>query len=294
MATQIAFLTETGLHHEQQHQELLYTDIKYNFALNPLHPVYTPSSLRSAVPTPAAQRWVCLPGGMMDIGNDNKNFCFDNETPVHPVYLAPFALASRLVTNEEYFQFIADGGYSTVSLWLADAWKTVQTEQWQAPLYWQHIDGVWHHSTLHGLQAVEMAAPVCHVSYYEADAYARWAGVRLPTEQEWEAAARDFPVSGNLVESGRLQPAPAAGDQDIEQLFGDVWEWTQSAYLPYPGFKAHDGSLGEYNGKFMANQMVLRGGSCFTAADHIRASYRNFFYPKDRWQMTGIRLARSI
>jgi len=278
-----------GLHHEQQHQELLLTDIKNLLALNPLRPAY--AQLAPAHPIAAApgEQWREFPAGMYNAGTDGANFCFDNETPRHRVFLDAFALASHPVTNGEYLEFIAAGGYEQAGLWLSDGWRKVREANWCAPLYWEKIDGEWWHMTLHGMQRVDPSRPVCHVSYFEADAFARWAGKRLPTELEWEIAAAALPVEGNFLESGALQPT-AAGNGS-HQMFGDVWEWTSSAYLPYPNYRPLPGSLGEYNGKFMIGQMVLRGGSCITPCSHIRATYRNFFYPPDRWQFMGIRLA---
>ena len=291
---EIRALVEIGTHHEQQHQELLLTDLKYNFGLNPLHPEYRPAAEHARGGEASPLRWMAQAGGLHEIGWDRPEFGFDNERPRHRVYLEDFALASRPVTNGEYAAFIADGGYRKPTLWLSDGWSTVQRERWEAPLYWTSRDGEWHYFTLHGLQPLDPQAPVAHVSYYEADAYARWAGRRLPTEMEWEVAAAAEPMLGNFLESGRLHPqAPAPGATAYVQLYGDVWEWTQSAYAPYPGFKPLTGALGEYNGKFMANQFVLRGGSCATPADHIRPTYRNFFYPAERWQFTGIRLAED-
>lgn len=280
-----------GLNHEQQHQELILMDIKAIFAANPLRPVYQPSPAR-----PPAQEtemeWNAHSGGMQMIGSDGSGFAFDNEQPRHRVYLQPYRLASRLVTNHEYLQFVEAGGYQKPEYWLADGWQTVQAQKWSAPEYWQQVGGEWWAMTLHGFEPVNGNEPVCHVSFYEADAFARWTGFRLPTEAEWEAAAAAQPefTSGNFFESGWLHPLPTRAD--CEQLFGDVWQWTASAYLPYPGFKPLPNALGEYNGKFMCNQMVLRGGSCATPLSHIRASYRNFFYPADRWQFSGIRLAQ--
>ncbi len=287
-------LVELGLHHEQQHQELILTDLKHLFAKNPLHPVY-----RAGAPgrgaDPGALGWHAVPGGLREIGHGGRGFAFDNEGPRHRVFVHGFALASRLVTNGEYLAFMADAGYARPELWLSDGFATVQERGWKAPLYWQQVDGVWHHFTLHGLAALDPHEPVTHVSAYEADAYARWAGARLPTEAEWEVVASGAPIEGNFVESERLHPAPLATAEDRvpAQLFGDVWEWTGSAYAPYPGYQPPAGAIGEYNGKFMANQLVLRGGSCATPRSHIRASYRNFFYPDARWQFSGIRLARD-
>ena len=288
-SAQVEERTTLGLHHEQQHQELLLTDVKFNFGHNPLAPVYQPVDA-----TPASSDIVPLkfddhPGGLVDIGA-TAGFCFDNERPRHRVFLQPFAIAQRLVTCEEYLAFIEDGGYQQPALWLSDGWTWLQQRGIGAPLYWRQCDGIWQEYRLSGVNVVEAAAPVTHVSYYEADAYARWAGCRLASEAEWEtAAAQDALGAGNFVTGERLHPAPAlAGNR---QFFGDTWEWTSSPYVPYPGFRPLEGSLGEYNGKFMSNQLVLRGGSCATPPDHIRASYRNFFYPPDRWQFTGIRLA---
>jgi ergothioneine biosynthesis protein EgtB len=227
---------------------------------------------------------------MYDVGTDGRSFAFDNETPRHRVHVGDFSLASRPVTNGEYKEFIAAGGYSEPALWLADGWKKVKDANWQAPLYWEREGSEWWNMTLAGFQPVEDAQPVCHVSYFEADAFARWAGKRLPTEFEWEIAATSMPVVGNFLESGLLHPS--AQVEGTLQMYGDVWEWTLSSYLPYPGFQPLGGSLGEYNGKFMVSQMVLRGGSCATPRSHIRSSYRNFFYPPDRWQFSGFRLAQ--
>ncbi len=285
----LAALINLGLHHEQQHQELLLTDIKHILALNPLHPVYRYDLLVNA-PAPAPTgKWLEYAGGLYEIGHQSDGFAFDNESPRHRVYLQDYQLESRLVTNGEYREFIQAGGYQQSSFWLAEGWMTVQSQNWQAPLYWEEIDGDWWVMTLGGLRRINENEPVCHVSFYEADAYATWRGKRLPTEAEWEVAVVNLPVEGNFFESNRLHPSPS---QDLNyQFFGDVWEWTQSAYLPYPGFEIADGAIGEYNGKFMCNQMVLRGGSCATVRDHIRATYRNFFPPSARWQFTGIRLA---
>ncbi len=282
-----------GTHHEQQHQELILTDLKHLFAQNPLAPVYRASTVLPAPSSRAEARFVSFPGGVREVGHAGDGFAFDNETPRHRVYLEPFALASRPVTNREYLAFIEAGGYRDPNPWLSDGWAAVQRFGWEAPLYWQRRGDAWWMFTLGGLREVAPDEPVAHVSFYEADAFARWAGARLPTEMEWEVAAADTPVEGNTVESGALHPRPAPADQGgFLQLFGDVWEWTRSAYAPYPGYAPPAGALGEYNGKFMSNQLVLRGGSCATPADHIRASYRNFFYPDARWQFSGIRLAK--
>jgi ergothioneine biosynthesis protein EgtB len=290
-ADQVHSRTILGCHHEQQHQELLLTDIKYNLSVNPARPAYRSDLPVKSARTTTALAWVDYPGGIREIGHAGAGFAFDNETPRHRVYTGAYALASRLVTNGEYLAFIEAGGYRCPEYWLADGWRALNERAWQAPLYWERIDDAWWQFTLSGMRPVNEHEPVCHVSYYEADAYARWAGKRLPTEQEWEVAASAQPVSGNLQESGNLHPCAVDGVSTAPaQLYGDVWEWTGSAYLPYPGYRAFAGALGEYNGKFMVNQMVLRGGSCATPADHIRGSYRNFFYPPDRWQFSGIRL----
>ena len=289
---EIVMRTRVGIHHEQQHQELMLTDIKHVFASNPLRPAYQQQHL-PMVEQATPLQWQSHPGGLVSIGNSGDAFCYDNELPLHQTYVAPFKIASRLVTNAEYLDFINDQGYARVDLWLSDAWATVKQQQWQAPLYWQQREQQWWHMTLNGMQPVDLHAPVCHISFYEADAYARWCGKRLPAEAEWEVIARGQPIDGNLRDSGYLQPVAAKPAENIQQLYGDVWEWTQSPYRPYPGFKPLAGSLGEYNGKFMCSQFVLRGGSCVTPADHIRATYRNFFYPKDRWQFSGLRLAED-
>ncbi|MEJ2347112.1 MAG: ergothioneine biosynthesis protein EgtB [Gammaproteobacteria bacterium] len=284
--------TVLGLHHEQQHQELLLTDIKHIFAANPLRPAYRDLP-RPAPAADAPLQWCEFEGGLRQIGHDGDGFAFDNETPRHRVYLNDFALGSRLVTNGEYLEFMAAGGYRQPEHWLSEGWSTVRREDWEAPLYWQRQDGCWWLMTLSGMRPVDEYEPVCHVSLYEADAYARWAGKRLPTEAEWEVAAGEREPTGNLRPAGYLHPVPAAAGEPPAQLYGDAWEWTQSAYGPYPGYRPLGGALGEYNGKFMSSQNVLRGGSCATPPDHMRATYRNFFYPPDRWQFTGIRLAED-
>ncbi len=290
-APQLLALTELGLHHEQQHQELILTDLKHHFSCNPLLPAYRPAP---AVPLTASARPLCFvsfEGGLVDMGHEGPGFGFDNESPRHRVWLEPFQLGERLVTEGEYLAFIEDGGYRRPALWLSEGWDACQQRQWQAPLYWRREGGAWQRYTLHGLQPVEPSAPVCHLSYYEADAYARWAGARLPTEAEWEHAARSAAhAPGTWLDDARFHPAPAA--PGLSQLFGDCWEWTASAYLPYPGYRPPEGAVGEYNGKFMVNQMVLRGGSCATPRNHVRASYRNFFPAGARWQFSGVRLAR--
>jgi ergothioneine biosynthesis protein EgtB len=282
---------EIGLNHEQQHQELLLTDIKRNFSVNPLRPAYRsdlPDTPKASAP---AMRWLAFPGGVHEIGHPGGGFAFDNETPRHRTYLNAFRLASRPVTNGEYQAFMEDAGYRRPEFWLSDGWATVKRLDWSSPMYWESIDGEWWQFTLAGPRRLNLDEPVCHVSYYEAEAYAAWAGKRLPTEAEWEIAARGLAVAGNLRDSGYLQPVTASPGDGLLQLYGDVWEHTASPYQPYPGFRPAAGALGEYNGKFMCSQMVLRGGSCVTPADHVRASYRNFFYPHERWQFQGFRLA---
>ncbi|HYO96786.1 MAG TPA: ergothioneine biosynthesis protein EgtB [Polyangiaceae bacterium] len=285
---------ELGLQHEQQHQELLVMDVVYNFAQNPLRPAYRATMLgRCAEPSPLALQG--FEGGLVHVGADAEGFAFDNERPCHRRFLEPFELASRLVTNAEMLEFVRDGGYRNASLWLDDGWTWVQAGNIEGPLYWQRdASGALAELTAHGQVPLDPNAPVCHVSGYEAAAYAEWAGARLPTEIEWEHAARDANPSGaHWLEDGRLHPSSAA-HAGVTQLFGDVWEWTRSAYEPYPGFVTPDGALGEYNGKFMCNQWVLRGGSCITPRGHVRSTYRNFFHPEKRWPFTGIRLARGL
>ncbi|ART62832.1 ergothioneine biosynthesis protein EgtB [Kushneria marisflavi] len=308
---------EIGLHHEQQHQELLVMDIKHILSCNPLHPVYR-DDIRSRLLANAEQaptapapvnnepRWHRYAAGVRQIGadyptqsareHDGEGFVFDSETPRHRQYVAEFELADRPVTNADFLKFIEDGGYTRTELWLSDGWHLIHQTGWQAPEYWLRVEGRWHTMSLGGLVPLDPSAPVCHVSFYEADAYARWAGARLPTEAEWETAAEDQRPTGHFVEDEVLQPQASAATQGQgpQQMFGDVWEWTGSAFLPYPGFTPLEGSLGEYNGKFMSGQMVLRGGCCATPGDHIRPSYRNFFPPQARWAVSGIRLARDV
>ena len=289
----IADLVTLGLNHEQQHQELMLTDLKHLMSCNPLLPAYRSAPAAAANHGSEAARFVAFDGGIREIGASGQ-FCFDNETPRHRVLVEAYALADRLVTNAEYLEFVRDGGYRRPDFWLADGWNTVVNEAWTRPLYWSEaLDAEF---TLSGIQPLHPASPVCHLSYYEADAFARWAGARLPTEAEWELAAAGNEVAGNLlgdVKHAPLHPQAAPGAPGLRQLYGDVWEWTASPYVAYPGYRALPGAIGEYNGKFMCNQMVLRGGSCVTPADHIRASYRNFFYPAARWQFMGLRLARN-
>ncbi|TWU00188.1 Iron(II)-dependent oxidoreductase EgtB [Botrimarina colliarenosi] len=289
---------ELGLHHEQQHQELIVTDIKHALAQNPTDPVYRDGEFRLG-DTPAAA-WIDRPGGVVEVGHDREGFSFDCEGPRHEVLLRPHQLASRPVTCSEYQAFIADGGYNTPQLWLSAGWATVQEEGWRAPLYWRDEgDGHWTHFTTAGRQPIDPTAPVCHVSYFEAEAFARWAGARLPLEAEWEAACDKLPVDGDfadrLLDAGEaLHPQPLANSpQGLAQSYGTVWEWTASPYTAYPGYAPPEGALGEYNGKFMCNQFVLRGGSVATPSGHVRPTYRNFFPPAARWQFSGLRLARD-
>jgi ergothioneine biosynthesis protein EgtB len=289
-SSEVPELVELGINHEQQHQELLVTDIKHAFWSNPLHPAYQPrpAATDAAVPPQKAEAYA---GGLIEVGADVSAFHFDNEAPRHKVFVQPFRFAMRPATCGEYLAFMDDRGYERPELWLSDGWNAVQGHGWRAPLYWEKHDREWLHFTCSGMRKVEEPEPVCHVSYYEADAFARWAGARLATEFEWELVATQEQVEGNLLEQGRFHPAAAQGGNAPSQLFGDVWEWTASAYLPYPGFRPAAGALGEYNGKFMSGQMVLRGGSCATPRSHIRTTYRNFFPPETRWQFSGIRLA---
>jgi ergothioneine biosynthesis protein EgtB len=290
----LAAIVELGIHHEQQHQELILTDLKHLFSRNPLYPAYVGRATLSTQLTPR-RAWVQIPGGLRHIGHDENGFCFDNEAPRHRVFTGAFAIAALPVTTGQYLEFIEDGGYDRAELWLAEGWDMRIAQGWSAPLYWFREGTAWQVFTLQGAQPLRFEEPVCHVSYYEADAYARWAGARLPTETEWETLAAAHAVNGNLLESGCYHPLPASDGHGNEaaQVFGDVWEWTQSAYAPYPGYRPMAGAVGEYNGKFMVNQYVLRGGSCATPRAHIRATYRNFFPAAARWQFSGIRLARN-
>ncbi|NES02955.1 MAG: ergothioneine biosynthesis protein EgtB [Okeania sp. SIO2F4] len=281
-----------GLNHEQQHQEFLFTNIKHIFGNNPLRPVYKPDlPIPNAASVGKQLDWLEYPDQLYEIGHDGEGFAFDNEQPRHRVYLQDYQLASRLVTNGEYLEFIQAGSYNNPDYWLSEGWATASFKNWQAPLYWEKIDGDWWLMTLGGMRPLNENEPVCHVSFYEADAYARWAGKRLPTEAEWEIATTNVPVEGNLLENGMLHPAPATENTQPDQLFGDVWEWTNSTHQPYPGYRLEAGIVGEYNGKLMCNRLVLRGGSCVTPLSHIRPTYRNFYPPSTRWQFTGIRLA---
>jgi ergothioneine biosynthesis protein EgtB len=284
-------LVELGLQHEQQHQELLLTDIKHAFWCNPLQPAYRAPIAVSTDAKAVPLRFVDGREGIVEIGHRGEGFAFDNETPRHRTLLQPHALANRLVTNAEYLAFVREGGYREPGLWLSDGWATLQREGWQHPIYWQ--DDLASEFTLAGVRALDPHEPVCHLSYYEAEAFARWAGARLPTEAEWESAAQAVAIDGNLQDAQRFQPRAASGDAGLLQLYGDVWEWTASPYVSYPGFRPLPGSLGEYNGKFMCGQWVLRGGSCVTPRDHLRASYRNFFPPQARWQFAGLRLGQD-
>jgi len=295
VSAELANLVELGLNHEQQHQELIVTDIKHALWSNPLRPQYRAANSKSrsaneSVPL-VPLHWIPFDGGICEIGHSGEGFCFDNELPRHKFFLQPYMLASRLVSNGEFLEFINDGGYQRPELWLSDGWEQCRAASWRAPLYWEQREGEWHTFTLDGMRPLAMHEPVCHVSYFEADAFARWSQARLPTEFEWEIAARNLPLTGNFLDSQRLHPAAAHGAA-LTQIFGDAWQWTASQYTAYPGYHAAEGALGEYNGKFMCNQFVLRGGSCATPQSHIRASYRNFFPPAARWQFSGIRLAK--
>ncbi len=302
LSDQTESLLALGLAHEEQHQELILTDILHAFSQNPLNPAYR-TEPSSGVDIAADKEvrpttFIDCDGGVVEIGHAGSGFCFDNEQPRHQVLLRPYRLADTLVTNAEWFAFMADDGYRRPELWLADGWTQAMQEGWRSPAYWRRPErssagadfGDWLEFTLGGLAPLDPHAPVAHVSFYEADAYARWRGLRLPTEAEWEAACGDVCIGGNMLESGRLRPAAASGP-GLRQMFGDVWEWTASPYSPYPGYRPAVGAVGEYNGKFMINQMVLRGGSCVTSQRHLRASYRNFFQPHQRWQFSGLRLA---
>jgi ergothioneine biosynthesis protein EgtB len=296
---EFAPLLELGAQHEQQHQELILMDIKHVFSINPLQPAYQPPQPRSLAPVPG-QSWVDFAGGLREIGHIGPNFAFDNETPRHKVWLEPFRLTARPTTCGEYLGFVEEGGYERPEFWLSDGWAAVRQEGWQAPLYWRREDRDWSIFTLSGRRPLNPAEPVCHVSFYEADAYAKWAGKRLPTEAEWEVAAESVPIAGNFADRRRFHPCAggsglaADGGSFLRQMFGDVWEWTASPYIPYPRFRAAAGAVGEYNGKFMCNQMVLRGGAAVTPAGHVRATYRNFFPPSARWAFAGLRLAEDL
>jgi len=285
-------LLELGLNHEEQHQELILMDIKHTFSVNPLEPTYRARPSAVAAKEPISLDWIEFPGGLVEIGATD-GFFFDNEGPRHKQWLEPYRLASRLVTCGEYLAFMRDDGYRRPELWLSDGWQNVLAQNWRAPLYWREDGTTWSVFTLAGRRPVEPSEPVVHVSYYEADAFTRWAGHRLPREGEWEHAAQSVPLAGNLLDTERLHPTAAPAGPGLRQMIGDVWEWTQSAYSPYPGYRAAEGAVGEYNGKFMSGQMVLRGGAAVTPAGHIRRSYRNFFPPSARWAFSGIRLAED-
>ena len=287
-------IIELGLNHEQQHQELLLTDIKHVFWTNPLRPAYLPRVQESPANTPPLA-WIDVAEGVYRIGHEpDGGFAFDNEGPAHRVFAEAFALGSRLITNAEYMEFVEDGGYATAPLWLSNGWATVQQRGWTAPIYWDHTADGWMEFTLAGMRPLDPAEPVCAISYYEADAFARWAGNRLPTEMEWEIVAASAPVEGRFVEAKRFHPGPAnASPMGPQQLYGDAWQWTQSPYVGYPGYTPAAGAIGEYNGKWMSDQWVLRGASCATPRSHARRTYRNFFPSDARWQFAGIRLAKD-
>lgn len=291
-------LVTLGLQHEQQHQELILMDIKHVFSVNPLLPAYKVPPLYDPPRSPPPLSWLEFAGGLLEIGHAGRGFAFDNETPRHKVWLDPFRLASRPVSCGEYLEFIADGGYRRPEFWLSDGWAAVQEQGWRAPLYWRSEAGKWRVFTLSGEQWLQPAEPLCHVNFYEADAFAKWTGRRLPSEAEWETAAATVALSGNLADSHHYHPcaddAPEQGGPSLRQMIGDVWEWTASPYTPYPRFRAASGAVGEYNGKFMSNQMVLRGGAAVTPAGHIRITYRNFFAPTARWAFSGLRLAEDV
>lgn len=283
---------EIGLHHEQQHQELLLTDLKYMFGKNPLYPIYKERT-RAASSKPEPLQWFAFKEGVYETGHPGGSFGYDNEFPRHKNYIHDFELADRLITNGEYMAFMNDGGYSNPKFWLDEGYAHIVENSWDAPLYWIHKEDGWYHFTLNGLEKVDQHEPVTHLSYFEADAYARWAGCRLPTEFEWELAAEGLEIDGSFVDTQNLHPvAHGRGNDGLKQMFGEVWQWTKSSYAAYPGYQTFPGKLGEYNGKFMCNQYVLRGGSCATSKSHFRKTYRNFFHAKFRWQFTGIRLAR--
>ncbi len=286
-----ASVIEIGNHHEQQHQELILTDLKYLLAQNPLLPVYRNANAIKSEAV-AALNWISFEEGLVEIGNKGNEFTYDNEHPHHRTFVQDFELADRLITSGEYLEFMEAGGYEESPFWLDEGWSTVQKEGWKAPLYWFKRDGEWMQFTLSGARPIDLNEPVTHISYFEADAFARWKGCRLPTEQEWEYACGDIEIEGNFVDNDHFHPTAASKKEKLKQMYGDTWEWTMSSYSPYPNYKPLPGALGEYNGKFMANQYVLRGGSCATSKSHIRKTYRNFFHADARWQFSGIRLAR--
>ena len=288
---EVAPVIEIGNNHEQQHQELIITDLKFLLAQNPLLPVYREASIKKNEPA-SELKWIAFDEGVVEIGNKGDEFTYDNEHPTHKTFVQSFELADRLITNGEYLEFIEAGGYEKSVYWLDEGWSIVNSEQWKAPLYWFKRGGDWMQFTLSGARAVDLSEPVTHISYFEADAFARWKGVRLPTEQEWEFACGDLEIEGNFVDGHSFHPLASLKKEGLKQMFGDAWEWTMSSYSPYPNYRPLPGALGEYNGKFMANQYVLRGGSCATSKSHIRKTYRNFFPASARWQFSGIRLAR--
>ena len=296
---EMASVIELGINHEQQHQELMLTDIKHAFSCNPLFPAYRQSPAGTSPSKPEPGGWSSFDGGVVEIGYAGRMFAFDNERPRHKTFVQPFQIRNRLATNREFLEFMNDGGYRRPELWLSLGWSTLREQQWAAPLYWIERDGSWHEFSLGGLRPLNLDEPACHVSYFEADAFARWSGARLPTEAEWEHAASPLDLSGSFVdgsfvESEHYHPAPVDGETGLAQMYGEVWQWTASPYAAYPGYAPLPGTLGEYNGKFMCNQYVLRGGSCASPASHLRATYRNFFPPDARWQFTGFRLARDL
>lgn len=300
LSEEVLSIIELGLHHEQQHQELMLTDIKHVLSCNPLFPVYDGRVRPFGKTSDCRSGSTSFAGGLVEIGFDGNGFAYDNESPRHRVFLEPFALSNQLVTAGEYLEFMQDGGYRRPELWLSLGWSTVEQQAWQTPLYWHFKDGIWYYFTLAGLAPVDLATPVCHVSYFEADAYARWAGARLPTEAEWELASQQIPIAARFADNSlaageTVHPSPNVIDEDttLAQMFGTLWQWTASAYSAYPGYAPPPGAIGEYNGKFMCNQYVLRGGSCATPSHHIRRTYRNFFPPDTRWQFSGIRLAKG-
>ena len=292
--TQLLELVTLGMHHEQQHQELLLTDIKHVFSVNPLRPVYRETAVPAGDSAVRPASWLGFEEGVYEIGHSGDGFAYDNEEPRHRHFLESFELSDRLVTNGEYLAFMEDGGYTRPELWLSLGCAAVQEHGWTEPFYWERRDGAWMVFTLGGMRKLDLDEPVCHLSYFEADAYARWAGARLPTEAEWEVAAASVPVRGNFVDAGRYHPAAAPLADGLRQMYGDVWEWTASPYTPYPRYRPAPGAVGEYNGKFMCDQYVLRGGSCATSLSHIRPTYRNFFPPEATWQFTGVRIARDV
>ena len=295
-------LIELGLNHEQQHQELMLTDLKHVFSVNPLRPVYragAPTEGTVATATEAAPpvRWIQFEGGLEQVGWEGRGFHFDNESPRHRRFLEPFELADHLVTNGEYLSFLEDDGYRRSELWMSEGWDQLQAEDWTEPFYWEQRGGEWWIFTLSGMRPLDPGEPACHLTWFEADAFARWSGARIPREDEWEVAAATLPIVGNLAETERFHPQPLSHSSEakgLHQMFGDVWEWTASSYSPYPGFVPLEGLVGEYNGKFMCGQFVLRGGSCATPGTHLRPTYRNFFHPGAAWQFTGVRLARDL